>query len=153
MKTAVFPGSFDPFTFGHLSVIQKASPLFDKIIIGIGQNSTKNALLSFESRKQSIEKLFESDDSIEVRAFEGLTVDFCKANEAGFILRGLRNPTDYQYESSIEQMNRKLANDILTVFINCDPEYAAINSRIVREIMRNGGDVSQFVPSQIDLSY
>lgn len=151
MKTAVFPGSFDPFTKGHEDVVRKALPLFDKIIVAIGVNSTKHYLFDLEQRIQWIEQTFEGNARIVVKSFEGLTVDLCKKEGAQFILRGLRNPADFQYESNIAHMNRAISSDIETMFLLCDPSLVAINSSIVREIYKNGGDISQFVPSAMKL--
>ena len=151
MKTAVFPGSFDPFTLGHESIVRKALPLFDRIIIAIGANSTKNNAFDLEKRIQWIKDTFSDCSNVEVAGFKGLTVDFCIKNDANFILRGLRNPNDYQFESNIAQMNQSLQPSITSVFLICDPAYAAINSSIVREIFKNGGDVSQFLPKAVRL--
>jgi pantetheine-phosphate adenylyltransferase len=141
MKTAVFPGSFDPFTLGHESIVRKALPLFDRIIVAIGANSMKSGTFDLEKRTQWIKETFADCPS----------VDFCQKNEAQFILRGLRNPNDYQYESSIAQMNQAMNSEVTSVFLICDPEYAAISSTIVREVFKNGGNVSQFLPKAIQL--
>ena len=151
MKAAVFPGSFDPFTKGHEDVVRKGLDLFDKIYVAIGVNSTKKYLFDLEQRKKWIADVFQGDERVEVITFEGLTVDLCERLEAGFILRGLRNPADFQYESNIAQMNAKLKPKVQTVLLLCDPAHSAINSSIVREIFKNGGDVSHFVPNSIDL--
>lgn len=151
-RIALFPGSFDPFTKGHESVVRKAIPLFDKIVIGIGQNSSKHSLFSIENRMALIKQVFTDSPNIEVTHYEGLTVDFCKKLDSKYILRGLRNQNDYQYESNIAMMNQAIDQDILTVLIICDAQFAAINSTIVREIYKNGGDISQFLPSNIDLN-
>jgi len=150
-RIALFPGSFDPFTLGHESVVRKALPLFDQIIIGIGQNSTKQSMFSFVHRKAWIEETFSDCSKISVEAYSGLTIDFAKTIDAQFILRGLRNQADYQYESAIAQMNQAMEGSILSVFIVCDVGYSAISSSIVREIFKNGGDVSQFLPTSTDL--
>jgi pantetheine-phosphate adenylyltransferase len=152
MKTAVFPGSFDPFTLGHESIVRKALPLFDKIVVAIGANSTKNSTFDLDIRTQWIKKTFADATNVDVVPFKGLTVDFCREQNAQFILRGLRNPNDYQYESAIAQMNQALNSDVTTVFLICDPEYAAISSSIVREIHKNAGDVKQFLPKAINLN-
>jgi len=152
MKTAVFPGSFDPFTLGHESIVRKALPLFDKIVVAIGANSTKNSTFDLDIRTQWIKKTFADATNVDVIPFKGLTVDFCREQNAQFILRGLRNPNDYQYESAIAQMNQALNSDVTTVFLICDPEYAAISSSIVREIHKNVGDVKQFLPKAINLN-
>lgn len=152
MKAAVFPGSFDPFTRGHEDIVRKGLDLFEKVYIAIGVNSTKKYLFDLDKRKDWIQKVFDGDERVEVITFEGLTVDLCNRLNAPFILRGLRNPADFQYESNIAQMNAQLNGDIQTVFLLCAPELAAINSSIVREIFKNGGDVSPFVPKSIDLN-
>ncbi len=151
MKTAVFPGSFDPFTKGHEDIVRKALPLFDKVIVAIGVNSTKKYLFDLEKRERWIHAVFADTDQVEVVTFEGLTVDLCKKHGASFILRGLRNPADFQYESNIAHMNEGLDPSIQSVFLLCDPRFAAINASIVREIFKNGGDVSNFIPNTIDL--
>lgn len=151
MKTAIFPGSFDPFTLGHESIVRKALPLFDRIIIAIGANTKKNSTFELEKRTQWIKATFNDNSAIEVLPFKGLTVDFCQAQNAQFILRGLRNPNDYQYESAIAQMNQALNKKITSVFLICDPAFAAISSSIVREIYLNGGDVAQFLPKAMKL--
>lgn len=152
-KRAVFPGSFDPFTRGHESVVRKALPLFDEIIIAIGQNSTKNSYFPLEHRSEWIRKTFTSEPKVNVDHFTGLTVDYCVQNDCAFLLRGLRNARDFEFESSIAQMNEALQPEITTVLLVCDPRYAAINSTIVREIHKNGGDIAQFLPegTEIDL--
>ncbi|MEQ9188466.1 MAG: pantetheine-phosphate adenylyltransferase [Cryomorphaceae bacterium] len=151
MKTAVFPGSFDPFTNGHEDIVRKAFPLFDKVIVAIGVNSSKQYLFDLKQRKKWIEHLFRDDARVEVVSFEGLTIDLCKKHQAGFILRGLRNQNDFQYESNIAHMNEGIDPSIQSVFLLCDPRFAAINASIVREIFKNGGDVSNFIPDAIDL--
>ena len=150
-RKAVFPGSFDPFTLGHASIVQKAIPLFDVIIIAVGKNSTKQSTFSLDQRIDWIEEVYAGSSQIRVEAFAGLTVDFCLLNECNFILRGLRNPNDFQYESAIAHMNSALKPSIETVFLLCDPSYSAINSSIVREIFKNGGDVSQFIPDKMTI--
>ena len=151
MKTAVFPGSFDPFTLGHESIVRKAMPLFDRIIVAIGANSSKSSTFDLEQRTRWVQETFADNKKIEAIPFQGLTVDFCRENNAQFILRGLRNPNDYQYESSIAQMNQALNSEVTSVFLICDPEFAAISSSIVREIYKNGGNVSQFLPKAMKL--
>jgi pantetheine-phosphate adenylyltransferase len=150
-KTAIFPGSFDPITRGHVSVLNRALPLFDKIILAIGINSTKQSMFPIEKRKEWIAEIFNGNPKIEVISYEGLTVDLCRKYNAKFILRGLRSSVDFEYERSIAHMNKTLVNDIETVFILTEQEYAAINSSIVREIIKNGGDVRPFLPEQIKL--
>ena len=144
-KIAVFPGSFDPITLGHVDIINRALPLFDTIIIAIGSNAVKNHMWSLEQRKATIESLFENNDAIKVATYQGLTASFCKNQGAGFILRGLRNSTDFEYEQTIAQANDKI-NGIDSVFIISSPAYGFISSSIVRDIARNGGDYSKLVP-------
>ncbi|TAL57809.1 MAG: pantetheine-phosphate adenylyltransferase [Bacteroidetes bacterium] len=148
-KIAIFPGSFDPITTGHESIIQRALPLFDKIIVAIGVNSAKEYLFPAGKRKLWIEKIFPGEKKIEVNTYKGLTIDFCKQKKANYILRGLRTSADFEFERVIAQMNRAMNEKIETVFILSTPELSAINSTIVRDIIRNGGDAAQFVPSAI----
>ena len=144
-KIAVFPGSFDPITLGHVDIINRALPLFDTIIIAIGSNATKNHMWSLRDRKIAIETLFKNNDAIKVATYLGLTASFCKKQGAQYILRGLRNSTDFEYEQTIAQANDKV-NGIDSVFIISSPEYGFISSSIVRDIARNGGDYSKLVP-------
>lgn len=143
-KTALFPGSFDPFTKGHESVISKALPLFDEIIIGVGFNSTKQPFYKLESRLEHIREIYADEPKISVQTFQKLTVDFSKEIGAEYILRGLRDTKDFEYEKAIAQMNLKLAG-VETVFFMTDPEVSAISATIVREISKNGGVIEQFV--------
>jgi pantetheine-phosphate adenylyltransferase len=144
-KIAVFPGSFDPFTKGHENVVQKALNLFDKIIISIGVNSTKSSYYSLESRKQHILSLFENNPKISVQSYQTLTTEFCKENKANYILRGLRDVKDFEYERSISHMNHVLSPEIETVFLITAPEYIHLNSSIIREVGKNGGVIDNFV--------
>jgi pantetheine-phosphate adenylyltransferase len=148
-RIAVFPGSFDPITLGHESIIQRAYSLFDTIIIGIGENPEKSGYFSLETRIQWINTLFQGDDRIRVMAYTGLTVDFCRQNGARFILRGLRTSADFEFERGIGLMNKVLVPGIETVFLMTAPEYVAISSSIVRNIHQNGGDIRPFLPSGI----
>jgi len=150
-KIAVFPGSFDPFTAGHESIVNRAQPLFDKIYIAIGANSKKDALFSLEERKNFVNQVFGDNPKIEVIHFEGLTVDFCKKIGAGYILRGLRTAADFEYERAIAQVNKAMYAGIETVFLLTMPEHTMINSSIVRDIFRHGGDPSKFIPSKLKL--
>lgn len=143
-NTAVFPGSFDPFTKGHECIVNKALKLFDEVIIGIGQNTSKNYHFDIVKRKKHIESLFSKSNSVKVVEFNGLTVEFCKKMDAKFIVRGLRDSKDFGYERSIAQMNYEIA-DIESVFFMTVPEYTAINSTIVREIHKSGGSINKFV--------
>lgn len=150
-KTAIFPGSFSPFTVGHQSVVNRALPLFDKIIISIGINSEKNQYFSIEERLQWIKDVYANNAKIEVKFYEGLTVDFCKKENANYILRGLRDSHDFKFEKGIAQMNKDLNKEVETIFIITPPEISHISSSIIRDIIKNGGDVSKFIPKEIDL--
>ncbi|MBL4710211.1 MAG: pantetheine-phosphate adenylyltransferase [Flavobacteriales bacterium] len=150
-KIAVFPGSFDPITLGHTSIIKRALPLFDEIIVAIGNNSSKKYMFDLNKRKKWIEDCFAKETKVSVEIYHGLTVEFCEKKDAKFILRGLRNQLDYEYEHTIAQMNRKLNDEIETIFLFTALEYASINSTVVRDIVRNGGDVNQFLPKEISI--
>ena len=150
-KIAVFPGSFSPFSIGHQSVIEKALPLFDKIIISIGINSEKDQYFSIQERVQWIESVYVDNEKIEIKRYEGLTVDFCKKEDANFILRGLRDSHDFKFEKNIAQMNKDLNPDIETIFIITPPELSHISSSLIRDIIKNGGDVSKFIPKEINI--
>ena len=150
-KIAIFPGSFSPFTIGHQSIIDKALPLFNKIIIAIGINSEKNQYFSIEERMQWIKDVYDNNPKIEVKFYEGLTIDFCKKENANFILRGLRDSHDFKFEKNIAQMNNDLNNEIETIFLITPPEISHISSTIIRDIIKNGGDVSKFIPKEINL--
>jgi pantetheine-phosphate adenylyltransferase len=145
-EIAVFPGSFDPLTLGHEDVILRAAPLFEKLYIGLGKNTSKQYLIPQEQRLNALRETFSSHKNIEVIEFHGLTVDFCKHLKAKYIVRGLRSGTDFDYEKNIAFMNGQLGKDIQTIFFMTKPEYAGITSTIVREIYRGGGDMSLFVP-------
>ena len=151
-KIAVFPGSFDPITKGHESVLKRAIHIFDKLYIAIGINADKKDFFPIEKRIKWIQKVFQDYPVVEVIKYEGLTVDLCKKLDANYILRGLRTSADFEFERSIGQINKKLYPDIETVFLLTAPEYASLNSGIVRDILRHGGDANQFVPDGIDLS-
>jgi len=148
-KKAIFPGSFDPFTTGHESVIIRALPLFDKIIIAVGDNNSKNNLLSIEKRISIIEKVFDDESKVEVMSYSGLTVEFCKQHDCKFILRGLRTSADFEFERAIGQTNKILNQEVETVFILTKPEHTFISSSIVRDIMKNKGDLTSFLPNKI----
>ncbi len=151
-KIAVFPGSFDPITKGHEDLIRRTLPLFDKIIVAIGVNAEKKYVFSLEKRMNWIRKTFQTEKNLEVKTYEGLTVNFCIEEGAKFIIRGLRDSRDFEYEKSIAQMNRELVPEIDTLFLVSKPEYSAYSSSIVRDIIRNNGDVSHFIPTAIQLS-
>jgi pantetheine-phosphate adenylyltransferase len=146
MKKAVFPGSFDPITLGHEDVISRAIPLFDEIYIAIGINSNKKYMFSLDQRKKFIEECFQEYKNVKVITYEGLTVDLCKKHDIDYIIRGLRNPADFEFEKAIAHTNRDLA-PIETVFLLTAAKTSYISSSIVREVLINGGDVSSLVPS------
>jgi len=146
MKIALFPGSFDPFTKGHLDIVERGQGLFDKIIIGIGNNTVKQRYLPIELMKEKIESSINHLPNIEVIIFEGLTSHFAKEIGAQYLLRGLRNTTDFEYENTIAQVNNYLNEGLETVFLITNPQYAYISSTIVREIHRFGGNVEKFLP-------
>ena len=150
-RIAVFPGSFDPVTLGHVSVVKRALPLFDKIIIGIGMNSQKHSMFSIEQRMQWMREIFKDEDKVEVDSYSGLTVEYCKKKDSKFILRGLRTAADFEFERGIGQINRKLSNDIETVFILTEAQYTPLSSSIVRDVIKNGGDVSEMVPPEVKI--
>jgi pantetheine-phosphate adenylyltransferase len=150
-KIAVFPGSFDPFTIGHEGIIRRAINLFDEIIIAVGTNALKKNFYSLETRKEMIKKVFKDEPRVRVAHYEGLTVDYCKKNGAGYLLRGLRTAADFEFERAIGQVNKSLAPGIESVFLLTVPEHSFINSTIVRDIIRSGGDASKFVPALINL--
>lgn len=150
MRIAVFPGSFDPITNGHIDLIKRALPIFDKVIIAIGYNSNKTSgMFSIEERQEFIAKSVKGIGNTEIATYEGLTINFCKKVKANTILRGLRNTVDFEFEKSIAQMNKELAPDIETMFLFTNPEFSAINSSIVRDIIRNGGNANQFLPFEL----
>ena len=144
-KTAVFPGSFDPLTLGHTDIIDRAIPLFDKIIIAIGTNSSKEYMFTLDQRKEFIEKTYANVSKVVVDTYQGLTIDYCNKVGSQFILRGLRNPADFEFEKAIAQTNRKMS-EIETVFLLTSADTSYISSSIVRDIIINKGDVSMLVP-------
>jgi pantetheine-phosphate adenylyltransferase len=150
-KIAVFPGSFDPFTIGHEAIARRALSLFDEIIIAVGANALKKNFYSLATRKELINKVFKDEPRIRVDHYEGLTVDYCKNKGAGYLIRGLRTAADFEFERAIAQVNRVLAPSVESVFLLTVPEHSHINSSIVRDIIRSGGDASMFVPSAINL--
>jgi pantetheine-phosphate adenylyltransferase len=150
-RIALFPGSFDPITKGHESIVLRALPLFEKIIIAIGVNDQKKGFFSLKHRCEWIKQVFMDYPKVEVITYEGLTVDLCKRLNIRYIIRGLRTSADFEFERSIGQMNKKMLPDLETVFLLTTPEYTALNSYIVRDIIRNGGDAGQFIPEGIDL--
>jgi pantetheine-phosphate adenylyltransferase len=148
MKIALFPGSFDPVTKAHVDILRRAIPLFDKVVIGIGLNSTKAAFLDIDRRKEMLQAVFADEPKVEVATYEGLTVEFCKTIGAAYMIRGIRTVSDFEYEKAIAQMNHALVPEIESIFIVSKPGYSSISSTIVRDIMRNNGDIKQFIPKE-----
>ena len=149
MKIALFPGSFDPITIAHVDILQRALPLFDRVVVGIGLNSTKQNFLSAEKREEMVKKIFLTYPNVEVKVYEGLTVDFCRKINAKYMVRGIRSAADFEYERAIAQINQTLMPEVETILLLSKPEYTAISSTIVRDILRNNGNVSPFVPKEI----
>ncbi|HKK59234.1 MAG TPA: pantetheine-phosphate adenylyltransferase [Salinivirga sp.] len=152
-RIAVFPGSFDPITRGHESVVLRAIDLFDKIIIAVGTNANKPGFFPLDKRIEWIKRTFKEHEKIEIRNFEGLTIDFCREIGAKFLLRGIRTGADFEYERSIAQMNKALMQEIETVFILTTPELTPISSTILRDIYKHGGDIKSFIPKAIHGDY
>ena len=148
---AVFPGSFDPFTVGHESVVIRSLSLFNKIIVAIGVHSGKKPLLRIDARVAMIEEVFAGEEKVSVDFFEGLTVDFCRKVKASHMLRGIRTAADFEYERAIAQINKRMLPEVESVFLLTSPEHTPVNSTIIRDIIRNGGDASQFLPEGIDI--
>jgi pantetheine-phosphate adenylyltransferase len=147
--TCLFPGTFDPVTLGHTDIINRALPLFDKIVIGIGINSSKAPMFSPEQRVEWFEEIFKNEPRVEVNTYEGLTVNFCKQIGAKYILRGIRFVSDFEYEKTIADANRTLDRNIETIFLTGEPQYTSVASTIVRDILKHGGDASPFLPEAV----
>lgn len=152
MRVCLFPGTFDPVTLGHVDIINRAMPIFDKVIIGIGRNVNKVPMFSEELRLQWLKDIYKDEPKVEVVLYEGLTVNCCKTVGANFILRGIRYVNDFEYEKAIADMNRSLEGNIETVFLTCLPQFTSIASTLVRDVYKNGGDVSQFLPEAVSRS-
>ena len=150
-RIALFPGSFDPFTRGHESIVTRALGLFDEIIIAIGANALKDGYFTLENREKMIRDVFKDFPMIKVDHYKGLTVDYAKEVGAIYILRGVRTASDFEYERAIAQMNKAMYPDIDSIMLLTTPEHTAINSTIVRDVIRNGGDASAFIPEGIDI--
>ncbi len=148
MKIALFPGSFDPITIAHVDILKRAFPLFDKVVLGIGLNSSKQNFLSASTREDIVKSVFRDYPNVEVKTYEGLTVDFCKEIGATYMIRGIRSVGDFEYERAIAQINQTMMPNVETIFILSKPEYSAISSTIVRDILRNHGNVSPFLPKE-----
>lgn len=151
-RIALFPGSFDPITKGHVAVVKQALSLFDEIVIAIGNNSSKQTMFSLTNRERIIAKAFEGEARVSVATYQGLTVEFCRKLDAKYIIRGLRNHGDFEFEKNIAQMNKVLAPDVETLFFVTPPELAPVTSTIVRDILKHGGDVKAFIPEGINIS-
>jgi pantetheine-phosphate adenylyltransferase len=151
-KIAVFPGSFDPFTVGHENIVLRGLGLFDQIIVAIGVHSTKQPLLKIEARVEMVSRVFAINDQVSVDFFEGLTVDYCRKVNATHMLRGIRTAADFEYERAIAQINKKMLPSVESIFLLTTPEHTPVNSTIIRDIIRNGGDASQFLPTGVDIN-
>ena len=149
VRNCLFPGTFDPVTLGHTDIIDRALPLFDRFVICIGRNSNKVPMFSEEQRIDWLQKIYANEPKIQVLAYDGLTVNCCKMVGANFILRGIRYVNDFEYEKAIADMNRSLADNVETVFLTCLPKYTSVASTLIRDVIRNGGDVAQFLPEVV----
>ena len=150
MKKAIFPGSFDPFTLGHLDILKRSLLLFDEIIVGVGKNINKKTMFSEKQRISFIKDCFKNESRIKVESYDGLTIDFCKKNDANFIVRGIRNNGDFEFEKAIARTNRKLSK-IETVFLLTSAKTSFISSGIVRELITNNGDYKLLVPKSVKI--
>jgi pantetheine-phosphate adenylyltransferase len=152
MRKALFPGTFDPITIGHLDIIDRSLSLFDKLIIGIGRNANKAPMFSEEVRLNWIKEIYKGNQKVDAVLYDGLTITACEDVGANFILRGIRYVNDFEYEKAIADMNRTLDKNIETVFLTCLPQYTSVASTLVRDVLRNGGDVSPFLPEIVTRS-
>ena len=148
-RICLFPGTFDPLTLGHTDIINRALPLFDQIVVGIGLNASKQPMFTSDQRLRWIEQIYQKDPRVKGAVYEGLTVDFCRKIGARFILRGIRYVSDFEYEKTIADANRALDRNIETIFLTGEPKYTSVASTIVRDIIRNGGDASPFLPDEV----
>ncbi|HVI47373.1 MAG TPA: pantetheine-phosphate adenylyltransferase [Chitinophaga sp.] len=149
MRICLFPGTFDPITLGHTDVINRGLDLFDKLVVGIGINSSKTPMFQLEERIAWIREIYKDDSRVEVEAYSGLTIDCCRRIGAKFILRGIRYVSDFEYEKAIADVNRTIAPDIETIFLTTTPQYSSVASTLVRDIHRHGGDVTPFLPKEV----
>ena len=152
MRICLFPGTFDPVTLGHTDIIDRALPLFDKLVIGIGRNVNKEPMFSEEVRLEWIREIYKGNPQVEALAYDGLTVECCKRIGANFILRGIRYVNDFEYEKAIADMNRSLDRNVDTVFLTCLPQFTSVASTLVRDVIRNGGDATPFLPDIVSNS-
>ena len=150
-KIAVFPGSFDPFTVGHEDIVLRGLGIFDKIIVAIGVHSSKQPLFKIEARVKMVNQIFKNNDRVRADSFEGLTVDYCKKVKATHMLRGIRTASDFEYEWGIAQINKHMLPEVESIFLLTTPGHTPVNSTIIRDIIRNGGDASQFLPKGVDI--
>ena len=150
MKIAIYPGSFDPITYGHLDILKNASEIFDKVIIAVAHNGAKTGFLSVEERVELIKKSVKDIENVEVDSFEGLTVEYAKKHDANVLIRGLRAVSDFEFEMQLSQTNSALCDEIKTVFLTTKPKYNFISSSTIKEIYQNNGDISKFVPKAVD---
>jgi len=149
MRICLFPGTFDPVTLGHVDIINRAIPLFDKIVVGIGINSSKNPMFSPEQRVEWLHEIYKDESRVDSAMYDGLTIDYCKVIGARFILRGIRYVSDFEYEKTIADANRTMDHNIETIFLTGEPKYTSVASTIVRDIIRNGGNASPFLPEAV----
>jgi len=148
-RICLFPGTFDPVTLGHIDIIDRSLPIFDKVVVGIGINASKNPMFSAEQRKIWFEEIYKNEPKVEVAIYDGLTVKFCQSINAHFILRGIRYVSDFEYEKTIADANRTMDRHIETLFLTGEPKFTSVASTIVRDILRNGGDASPFLPEVV----
>jgi pantetheine-phosphate adenylyltransferase len=148
-RICLFPGTFDPVTLGHIDIINRSLPLFDKVVVGIGINASKNPMFTADQRKLWFDEIYKDQPKVEVATYDGLTIKFCQAIGAHFILRGIRYVSDFEYEKTIADANRTMDRTIETIFLTGEPKYTSVASTIVRDIIRNGGDASPFLPEAV----
>lgn len=151
-RICLFPGTFDPVTLGHVDIINRALPLFDKIYVGIGINSSKSPMFSAEQRMHWFSEIYKDEPRVQSVVYDGLTVNYCRIIKAGFILRGIRYVSDFEYEKTIADANRTMDKNIETIFLTGEPKYTSVASTIVRDIIRNGGDASPFLPEAVNIT-
>ena len=148
-RICLFPGTFDPVTLGHIDIINRSLPLFDKVVVGIGINASKNPMFTADQRRLWFDEIYKDQPKVEVATYDGLTIKFCQAIGAHFILRGIRYVSDFEYEKTIADANRTMDRTIETIFLTGEPKYTSVASTIVRDIIRNGGDASPFLPEAV----
>lgn len=151
-RICLFPGTFDPVTLGHVDIINRALPLFDKIYVGIGINSSKSPMFTAEQRMHWFSEIYKDEPRVQSVVYDGLTVNYCRIIKAGFILRGIRYVSDFEYEKTIADANRTLDKNIETIFLTGEPKYTSVASTIVRDIIRNGGNASPFLPEAVNIT-